>query len=218
MEQLLHIWAFLKKIPKLTLYFDPARPVIDYSLFKTNKEDFKEQYRDAEEELPHRMPRPRGRPVSTTAFVDASHASNKKTRRSHTGYLIFINRAPVMWYSKRQQTVEASTFSSEFIAMKACIEAIQHLRFKLRMFGVPMDKGHATNIFCDNESVVNNSTKLESEFNKKHTSIAYHYTRWNCAAGIVTVAWISSKENLSDPFTKRLSAPVREYVFGKWTY
>jgi len=218
MEQLLHIWAFLKKNPKLTLYFDPARPVIDYSLFKTNKEDFKEQYRDAEEELPHRMPRPRGRPVSTTAFVDASHASNKKTRRSHTGYLIFINRAPVMWYSKRQQTVEASTFSSEFIAMKACIEAIQHLRFKLRMFGVPMDKGHATNIFCDNESVVNNSTKLESVLNKKHNSIAYHYTRWNCAAGVVTVAWISSKENLADPFTKRLSAPVREYLFGNWTY
>ena len=123
------------------------------------------------------MPKSRGRGVITTAFVDASHASNKKTRRSHTGYIIFINRAPVLWYSKRQQTVEASAFSSESIVMKACIEACQHLRFKLRMFGVPMDDEHATNIFCDNESVVKNLTKLESVLNKKHNSIAYHYAR-----------------------------------------
>lgn len=81
MEQILHIWAWLKNNPKLILYFDLARPAIDYELFKTNKEDFKEQYRGAVEQLPHTMPKSRGRPVVTTDFVDASHASNKKTRR-----------------------------------------------------------------------------------------------------------------------------------------
>ena len=90
--------------------------------------------------------------------------------------------------------------------------------FKLRIIRIPMDEGHVTNIFCNKESFVNNSTKLESMLNKKHNSIAYHYTRWNCAAGIVTVAWVGSKENLADPLTKRLSAPVREYLFGNWTY
>ena len=122
------------------------------------------------------MPVPRGRPVVTTAFADASHAVNKKTRRSHTGYIIFVNRAPILWYSKTQNTVEASTFSSEFIAMKTCIEACQCLRFKLRMFGVPMDEVHATHILCDNESVVKNYT-IESVLNKKHNFIAYHYMR-----------------------------------------
>ena len=127
-EQVFHIWGYLKKDPKLTLYFDPERPMLDYSIFKGKGEDFKEQYRDAVEELPHKMPVPRGQPVITTGFVDASHAANKKTRKSHTGYILFVNRAPLIWYSKRQQTVEASTFSSEFIAMKTCIEAVQHLR------------------------------------------------------------------------------------------
>jgi len=101
MEQILHIWAWLKKNSKLTLYFDPARPAIDYGLFKTNKEDVKRHYRDAMEQIPHMMPKSRERPVVTTAFVDASHASNKKTRRSHADYIIFINRAPIIWYSKR---------------------------------------------------------------------------------------------------------------------
>ena len=124
----------------------------------------------------------------------------------------------MIWYSKRQQTVEASTFSSEYIALKTCIEAIQALRFKLRMFGVPMDADSSTNILCDNQSVVNNSTNIESMLNKKHNSIAFHYTRWNVAAGVVSIAWIDGKENLADPLTKRLSKTVRDYLFGNWTY
>jgi hypothetical protein len=194
LEQALHIFAYLKKKPKLTIYLDHSLPQIDYGEFRTKKEDFQEQYQGAEEPMPHDMPRPRGRTVTTTEFVDASHASNKKTRRSHTGFLLFINRAPIFWYSKRQQTVEASTFSSEFIALKAGVECVSYARFKLRMFGIPMFNGHTTDILCDTESVVRNSSHIESVLNKKHSSIAYHYVRWAVAAGIIAVAWIRSEE------------------------
>ena len=155
----------------------------------------------------------------STAFVDASHGANKKTRRSHSGYVIFVNRAPVKWLSKRQQTVETSAFSAEFIAMKHCIEDIEHLRFKLRMFGIPLDPEHPeTHIFCDNESLVKNASNVESTLNKKHSEIAYHFTRWNVAAKVIKVAWINTADNLSDALTKRLPAAVREKLFGDWTY
>ena len=163
-------------------------------------------------------------PVWITAFVDASHASNKKTRRSHTGFLIFINQVPILWHSKRQGTVESSTFSSEFIALRSCVEAITHLRYKLRMFGIPLGGDDTTgeedpaHIFCDNETVVKNSTLVESTLNKKHCSIAYHYVRWNVAAGVVTLAWIKSQGNLANTFTKLLPQIVRELLFGQWTY
>ena len=111
-------------------------------------------YRDAEEEMPHQMPNPRGSTVTITAFVDASYASNKVIRRSHSGYIVFVNRAPIVWYRKKQNTVESSVFSAEFISMKVCIEALEGLRFKLRMFGVPLPKGEPCHVFCDNESVV----------------------------------------------------------------
>eukprot|EP00978_Attheya_sp_CCMP212_P034977 scaffold149828_cov60-Attheya_sp.AAC.2 len=188
---------------------DPSLPTIDYSQFRIKPEDFTEHYRDAEEELLHRMPKARGRSVTTTSFVDASHTANRKTRKSHTRYLIFLNQAPVLFYSsKRQQTVEASTVSSEFIAMKACIEAIEALRFKLLMFGVPLPRGEPTHVFCDNESVVKNSTSIESTLNKKHSSIAYHYTRWSSVASVVSVAWINTQYNLADAFTKHLSEMI----------
>jgi hypothetical protein len=91
LEQLLHIFAFLKKHPKLTLYMSPEIPRMDFGNFRTSGEDFLEIYRDAEEQSPHRMPVPRGSSMTTTAFVDASHAANKMTRRSHSGYVLFLN-------------------------------------------------------------------------------------------------------------------------------
>ena len=218
LEQLLHIFAFLRKHPKLTLYMSPELPRMDFGEFGTKREDFKEIYRDAEEQLPHTMPVPRGRSLTMTAFVDASHAANKVTRRSHSGYVVFLNRAPIVWYSKRQQTVETSTFSAEFIAMKVCLEAIQHLRFKLRCFGIPMPQGEPTYVYCDNESVVKNTTNVESTLNKKHSSIAYHHCRWCVAAGIISITHISTHDNIADCFTKRLPSQTRHHLFGNWTY
>ena len=155
----------------------------------------------------------------TTAFCDSSHANNKKTRRSYTGYIIFVNRAPIKWKSRRQNTLETSAFSAEFIALKECIEDVEAVRFKLRMFGIPLSEEHrATHIYCDNEGVVKNSTKVESTLNKKHSEVAYHFTRWNVAAGICTLAWIESAYNLADAFTKKLAAATRDFLFGEWTY
>jgi hypothetical protein len=221
LKNLLQIIAFWRDNPRISLYMDPSLPNVDYTSFVTNREEFLIHYRDAKEQLPPDAPTPFGHGVSITCFVDASHGANKKTRRSHTGYIIFLNRAPVLWYSKRQATVEASTFSSEFIALKTCIEAITALRYKLRMFGIPIaDEGeiNPAHIFCDNETVTKNSTLVESTLNKKHSSIAYHYVRWNVAAGLATIAWIPSGENLSDPFTKILNDTARDYLFGNWTY
>ena len=63
------------------------------------------------------------------------------TRRSQTGILIYCNYAPIIWYSKRQNAVEDSSFGAEFVAMRTLIEMLIGLRYKLRMFGVPFDGG-----------------------------------------------------------------------------
>jgi hypothetical protein len=131
MEQYLHIVAFLKKHPKITLYMSPELPRIDYGDFQTKREDFAEIHRDANELLPHRMPIPRGRRVVTTAFVDTSHAANKVTRRSHTGYDVFINRAPIVWYSNRQHTVENSTCTAHFFVPSFCTTFPSVVRFSV---------------------------------------------------------------------------------------
>ena len=132
---------------------------------------------------------------------------------------MFVNRAPVKWHSKRQTTVETSAFSSEFIAMKHCIEDIEHLRFKLRMFGIPLDVNKPeTRILCDNEAVVKNSSKVESTLHKKHSSVAYHFARWNVAAKVCLIGWIPTGQNTADAMTKVLPEVKRNALFYDWVY
>jgi hypothetical protein len=71
------------------------------------------------------------------------------------GLLIFVNRAPILWYLKRQNTVEASISGSELLAMHLSIEMIKGLPYKLRMMGDPL--GEECAVFCDNAAVVTNT-------------------------------------------------------------
>ena len=130
--------------------------------------DWSDFYPDAKEEIPPNMPEPRGHSVQINCFVDADHAGDVVSRRSHTGIIIFVNRAPIIWYSKQQNTVETSTFGSEFIALRIATELIEGLRYKLRMLGIPLD-GPA-NVFGNNQLVINNATIPELPLKKKHVA------------------------------------------------
>ena len=162
------------------------------------------------------MPPPRGHAVSSHCFVDADHASNTVTLRSQTGILIFLNQAPIVWYSKRQNPVETSTFGSEFIAMRTAVEHIKVLRYKLRMFGILFEG--PMNVFCDNEAVFKNTTISESTLKKKHNSTCYHRCCKAVAARVMKVAKEGTLTNLADLVTKPLMQGVREGLLDCFTY
>ena len=69
----------------------------------------KELYPNAVEDKSTNAPSPKGKRVQITCFVDAHHGGDQVTRRSITGIIIYVNKAPIIWYSKRQNTVETST-------------------------------------------------------------------------------------------------------------
>ena len=167
----------------------------------------KEQYPDAGELIPHNAPEPLGKEVDINIFVDADHAWNCVTRRSHSGIIIYCNMSPISWYSKRQTTVETSTFSSEIIALRIATEQVEGLRYKLRMFGVPLS-GPAR-MFCDNESVVTVTSNVEARLKKKHASVSYGKIKSSLAASIILVYYENMKSNIADLLTKVLSAKSR---------
>ena len=185
LEVLYNLFAYLKKHPDMgRLTYDSKAPDVDESAF-VQGDDWKDFYGDVEEELPPRMPEPRGSPVIISVFVDADHAGNVVTRRSHTGIIIFFQNAPIIWFSKRQKTVEAATFGGEFVSLRICKELIVALQYKLHMFGIPIEG--PTNVLCDNRGVVLKSSRPESTFQKKHNVINYHVVRESSAAGILRV-------------------------------
>ena len=126
LEQLFHVFGYLKENPKRRIVFDPDHPFIDDRRFK--KHNWYDFYRDAKEAIPGGMPPPRGNGVTTHCFEDADLAGNTVTRNSQKGILIFYNRAPIIWHSKRQYTAEASTYGCDIVATKNKVELIEALR------------------------------------------------------------------------------------------
>lgn len=158
LEQACNIFRYLKKINSAYVIMDPTPWEMDQEGEQGEVHPreravyMKELYPDSIDNLPHDMPEALGEGLNISCFGDADHAGNKITRKSHTGIIIFLNNAPIIWYSKRQNTVESSTFGSELIALKQAVDMIKGLIYKLRMFGIPID-GEAR-IFCDNQAAV----------------------------------------------------------------
>jgi hypothetical protein len=204
MTEVLRILAYAKKHIESKLVFDPMPRNFDDVEWTSH--DWKTFYPDVRGEiLPLGRPPERGNAVQLNLFCDAAHGTCHVTRRSTTGIVIFINGAPISWYSKRQNTIESSVFGSEFVALKIAVEMNEALRYKLRMMGIPIDG--PTNCFCDNKSVVTNATIPQSTLQKKHNMIAYHKVRESVASTAIQIQHELGKFNLSDCLTKFLKPP-----------
>jgi hypothetical protein len=107
LAQAFHIFTYLEPRHASRLVFGPTYPLIDESLFNTECDSGKPFYGDVKEPIPGNAPEPRGKPVVLRVFLDSDHAGDKITRHSRTGYIIYMNGAPVDWFSKKQNTIES---------------------------------------------------------------------------------------------------------------
>jgi len=104
--------------------------------------------------MPINIPTPRGQAVKINMFCDAAHATNLIRRRSTTGIIFFLFNTPIIWYAKRQNMIESSTFGSVFIALRIASELNDALRYKLRMFGIPITEPTISYCEVKNATVV----------------------------------------------------------------
>ena len=163
-------------------------------------------YPDAAEVIPDNMPPPLGQKVLIRTYHDSDFAHDLVNRRPVTGVLIFLNNMLFESYSKRQNTVETSTFGAEFVAAKVAVEMTISLRYQLRMLGVPVEDEFF--LVSDNASVIINSSLPSSTLKKKHNAVAYHKVRECVAAGFIKRLQIPSASNISDVLTKPLGPMV----------
>ena len=80
--------------------------------------------------MPRYMPETLDKYVVIKFYVDANNAGKMENRGSNSGIIIFVNNAPIIWYSKRHNTVEYSSFVSDFFALRISTEMIEDLRYK----------------------------------------------------------------------------------------
>ena len=102
-------------LPDGAIRFRTGEP--DFSSLKDQEYDWtRSVYSRACEQIPHDIPKPLGKHVQTTHYVDANLHHDLPTGKAVTAALHFLNQTPIDAYTKRQSTVETATYGSEFVA------------------------------------------------------------------------------------------------------
>ena len=76
--------------------------------------------------------------------------------------------APINWYSKKQTSIECSTFGAELVVLGVAIDKVEAFIYTI--------SGPAR-IFCNNDVVVTTCKFPESTLKKKNCSITCHRIR-----------------------------------------
>ena len=162
-------------------------------------------YSGAKEEVPHDAPKPKGKRVQFTTYVDANLYHDMVSGKLVTGILHLANQTLIDQFSKLQSTAETATYGSEFVAARTATEQIIDLRDTFRYLGVPVET--PTMMFGDNESVVNSASIPHAKLHKRHTALSFHKTRSAIAAGILRFHHIGGDHNPADIVSKHWDFP-----------
>jgi hypothetical protein len=103
LEAFFHVFAYLGLHHNARVVFDTTYPAVDMGTFI--KTDWKSMYGYVKEMIPSDAPVPRGKEVDLRFFVDSDHAGEQFTRRSRTGFVIYLNMAPIVLFSKHHPSI-----------------------------------------------------------------------------------------------------------------
>ncbi|GJR36305.1 ribonuclease H-like domain-containing protein, partial [Tanacetum coccineum] len=131
-----------------------------------------------------------------------SHAGCPTTRRSTSGYYVFLGDNLLSWSSKRQHTISRSSAEAEYRGVANVVAETAWLCNLLHELHSPLSS--ATLVYCDNVSAVYLSVNLVQHQRTKHIEIDIHFVCDMVTAGQVRVLHVPSRYQFADIFTKGL--------------
>ncbi|GJR32559.1 ribonuclease H-like domain-containing protein [Tanacetum coccineum] len=146
--------------------------------------------------------------TSLVGYTDADLAGCPSTRRSTSGYCVFLSDNLLSWSAKRQHTISRSSVEAEYRGVANVVAETAWLRNLLRELHSPLST--ATLVYCDKVSVVYMSANPVQHQRTKHIEIDIHFVRDMVTAGQVRVLHVPSRYQYADIFTKGLPSALFE--------
>lgn len=137
------------------------------------------------------------------AYSDSDFAGDTETRKSVSGFIIYLCGAAISWRSKGQKSVSLSSTEAEYMAISEVAMEILYIVGILKFLGVPLK--YPVEVKVDNIGAVYLSKNATTGNRTKHIDTRYHFVREYIEDGIVKVIFVRSEDNDADIFTKNLN-------------
>ena len=142
------------------------------------------------------------------AYVDASYADDRDTRRSRCGYIVYFDQSPITWKTTMQKRVALSTAEAEYRAATLVTKEIVWLRRLLGELGLAQTQPSV--FFEDNAACIKMIENPMVSLRNKHIEADAHFVRDHYKLGSVLPVPVQSVDQKADLFTKNLARPLFE--------
>ncbi|KAG7543242.1 Reverse transcriptase RNA-dependent DNA polymerase [Arabidopsis thaliana x Arabidopsis arenosa] len=147
------------------------------------------------------------------AYIDAYWNSCQDSRRSTSGYCMFLGDSLISWKSRKQDVCSASSTESEYRVMAMGSKEIAWLVKLLNEFQVPQSK-HVP-LFCDSTAAIHIANNSVFHERTKHVKNDCHITRDRIDQGLLKTLHVQTTNQLADVLTKPLYSALFKSHIGK---
>lgn len=134
------------------------------------------------------------------------------TRKSTSGFCIFLGDALVAWNSKKQPTIARSSTKAEYRALASVTLELLWIRQLLRTFEVSIP---SVMVFCDSKSAIQLASNPMSHERSKHVDIDCHFIREHVQLNFINLIHVNTHQQLADPLTKALPRPQFQALISR---